>query len=97
MGRGQFFFPQLFSSLHFNTYISLVISFLIIPLYFLETSASSWMFFAAVPLYMFIELKHASSNGWIKTIFKFLIIGVTYLVVFMMVMLFTVMWRLGGV
>jgi len=55
------------------------------------------MFFAAVPLYMFIELKHASSNGWIKTIFKFLIIGVTYLVVFMMVMLFTVMWRLGGV
>ena len=44
------------------------------------------MFAAAVPLYLFLGLRTASQQGWIRTFFKFFIISVIYVVL----MFFTV-------
>ena len=77
-GKNHRLIKQLVFSLHFHSYIFLILAFLIIAQKVWGTAASSWMFLAAVPLYLFLGLRTASQQGWIRTFFKFFMISVIY-------------------
>ncbi|MCH8861182.1 MAG: DUF3667 domain-containing protein [Proteobacteria bacterium] len=79
-GRNHRLIKQLVFSLHFHSYIFLILAFLIIAQKVWGAAASSWMFLAAVPLYLFLGLRTASRQGWIPTFFKFLMISVIYVI-----------------
>ena len=79
-GKNHRLMKQLVFSLHFHSYIFLILAFLIIAQKVWGTAASSWMFFAAVPLYLFLGLRTASQQGWIRTFFKFFMIAVVYVI-----------------
>lgn len=80
-GRGQYFVNQLVFSLHFHTYIFLVLTFLLVAQLFWGATMSSWMFMAAVPLYLFIALKITSGQGLIRTFFKFCLLSFIYIII----------------
>jgi Protein of unknown function (DUF3667) len=80
--RGQYLYNQLIFSLHFHTYLFLLLTFFILAQVLLGSAVSTWMFVAAVPLYLLIALKVASGNGWFKSFFKFLVIGFFYVIGF---------------
>lgn len=79
-GKNHRLMKQLVFSLHFHSYIFLILALLIIAQRVWGTAASSWMFFAAVPLYLFLGLRTASQQGWIRTSFKFLMISLIYMI-----------------
>jgi hypothetical protein len=79
-GKNHRLIKQLVFSLHFHSYIFLILALLIIAQKVWGTAASSWMFLAAVPLYLFIGLRTASQQGWIRTFFKFSMISLIYVV-----------------
>lgn len=79
-GKSHRLIKQLVFSLHFHSYIFLILAFLIIAQKVWGTAASSWMFFAAVPLYLFLGLRTASQQGWIRTFFKFSMISLIYMI-----------------
>ena len=79
-GKNHRLIKQLVFSLHFHSYIFLILAFLIIAQKVWGTAASSWMFLAAVPLYLFLGLRTASQQGWIRTFFKFFLISLVYVI-----------------
>ena len=80
-GRGRYFANQLVFSLHFHTYIFLVLTFLLVAQLVWGATVSSWMFMAAVPLYLFIALKITSGDGLIRTFFKFCLLSFFYAII----------------
>jgi len=80
--RGQYLYNHLVFSLHFHTYLFLLLTFFVLAQVFLGSAVSTWMFVAAVPLYLLIALKVASGNGWFKSLFKFFIIAFFYVIGF---------------
>ncbi len=77
-GRENNLMKQLIFSLHFHSSIFLVMSILIIAQLIVGGAVTTWMFFAAVPIYLLIGMKVASRQGWIRSFFKFTVIGVFY-------------------
>ncbi|HXV73231.1 MAG TPA: DUF3667 domain-containing protein [Sphingomonadales bacterium] len=80
--RGHYLYNHLVFSLHFHTYLFLLLTFFVLAQVFLGSAVSTWMFVAAVPLYLLIALKVASGNGWIRSFFKFLVIAFFYVIGF---------------
>lgn len=76
--RELFLYNHLVFSLHFHTYLFLVLIFFLLAQYFLGSAVSTWLFVGAVPLYLLVALKVASGQGWIRSLFKFSIIGIFY-------------------
>ncbi len=72
---------QLIFSLHFHTYIFVVLTLLMLAQVFLGALISGWIFIAAVPLYLFVAMKVIFGQGWIRTIFKYAFVAVIYAVV----------------
>ena len=79
-GKGHYLFNQLVFSLHFHSYIFVVLTFFIIAQALWGQGISMVLFLAAVPLYLFIALKVASKNGWIRTALKFSVISFFYMI-----------------
>lgn len=79
-GKDHRLIKQLVFSLHFHSYIFLILAFLIIAQNVWGAAASSWMFLAAVPLYLFLGLRTTSRQGWIRSFFKFSMISLIYVV-----------------
>ena len=80
--RGQYLYNHLVFSLHFHSYMFLLLTFFVLAQAFLGSAVSTWMFVAAVPLYLLIALKVASGNGWLKSLFKFGVIAFFYVIGF---------------
>jgi cytoskeletal protein RodZ len=86
---------QLVFSLHFHTYIFLMLAILLIAQAVVGSAVSAWMFLAAVPLYLFIGLKVISKNGFIRTFFKFFMISIIYITVLSISVTFAVLMSLA--
>ncbi len=71
---------QLVFSLHFHSAVFLMMTFLVIAQSVWGAVVSTSMFFALVPLYLFIAMKVANKQGYIKTTFKFLLVSLFYLI-----------------
>lgn len=80
--RELFLYNHLVFSLHFHTYLFLVLIFFLLAQYFLGSAVTTWLFVAAVPLYLLVALKVASGQGWFRTLFKFSVIAVFYVIGF---------------
>jgi len=80
-GRNNRLMKQLIFSLHFHTYIFVVLTLLMLAQVFLGSLISAWIFLGAVPLYLFVALKVLSGQGWIRTTFKYAFITTIYSVV----------------
>ncbi|MCH8322523.1 MAG: DUF3667 domain-containing protein, partial [Proteobacteria bacterium] len=80
--REHYIYNHLVFSLHFHTYLFFVLTFFVIAQVYLGSSVSTWMFFGAAPLYLFIALKVATGQGWFRTFFKFLVISLFYIIGF---------------
>ncbi len=81
-GKDNALIKQMIFSLHFHTYVFLVLTALVLVERFFKVGLDEWMFYAAVPLYLFIALKVSSGNGWLKTIFKFSLVSFIYSIIF---------------
>lgn len=90
-GREHRAVKQLIFSLHFHSYIFLMLTFLIIAQAVWGGVVSGWMFLAAVPLYLFLALKVASRQGWFRTFFKFLFVGFFYMIIMSLTLTTTVL------
>ena len=80
--REHYIYNHLVFSLHFHTYLFFVLTFFVIAQVYLGSAVSTWMFFGAAPLYLFIALKIATGQGWFRTFFKFLVISLFYIIGF---------------
>lgn len=89
-GPKQFYFNQLMFSLHYHTFLFLLMTALliIIPRFGGEVGLS--VFFWSAMLYMFVSLKIAQEQGWIKAFFKFCLLWIFYVMI-MFTGLFTAM------
>jgi Protein of unknown function (DUF3667) len=94
-GRDNNLMKQLIFSLHFHSYIFLVMSILVIAQVIVGGAVTTWMFFAAVPLYLFIGMKVASRQGWIRSFFKFTIISFFHMVLITWTVTLTVILSLS--
>lgn len=81
-GKNNALIKQMIFSLHFHTYVFLVLTTLLLVERLFSAGLDEWMFYAAVPLYLFIALKVSSGNGWFKTIFKFSMVSLIYSIMF---------------
>ena len=80
-GRNNRLMKQLIFSLHFHTYIFVILTLLMLAQVFLGSLISAWIFLGAVPLYLFVAMKVLSGQGWIRTTFKYVFITTIYSVV----------------
>lgn len=80
-GRNGRLVKQLIFSLHFHTYIFVVLTLLMLAQVFLGAMISGWIFIAAVPLYLFVAMKVIFGQGWFRTILKYAFVAVIYAVV----------------
>jgi hypothetical protein len=80
-GRNNRLIKQLIFSLHFHTYIFVVLTLLMLAQVFLGSLVSAWIFLGAVPLYLFVAMKVLSGQGWIRTTFKYAFVTTIYAVV----------------
>lgn len=80
-GKKQFYFNQLMFSLHHHTFLFLMMTALliIVPRFGGEIGLS--VFFWGSMLYMFISLKIAQEQGWIRAFFKFCILWIFYVTI----------------
>ncbi len=88
---------QLVFSLHFHSAVFLMMTFLIIAQSVWGAVVSSTMFFAIVPLYLFIAMKVANRQGYIKTIFKFLSVSLFYIITLSITVGLTLMLSLSEI
>ncbi len=86
-GRKQYLMDMLVFSLHFHSYIFLVITFFIAAQILIGSAASAWMFALAVPVYLFVALKVTSGQGIIRTFFKFIFLSFIYSILLNVAML----------
>lgn len=77
-GRNNRLMKQLIFSLHFHSYIFVVLTLLMLAQVFLGSLISAWIFLGAVPLYLFVAMKVLSGQGWIRTTFKYAFITTIY-------------------
>lgn len=89
-GPKQFYFNQLMFSLHYHTFLFLLMTALLIIVPRFGGGVGLSVFFWGAMLYMFIALKIAQEQGWIKAFFKFCMIWVFYVMI-MFAGLFTTM------
>jgi hypothetical protein len=82
---------QLVFSLHFHSAIFLMMTFLIISQAVWGAKVSSSIFYAIVPLYLFIAMKVASRQGIFRTFFKFFTVSFFYLITLVMALLIALM------
>jgi len=80
--REHYIFNHMVFSLHFHTYIFFILTFFVLAQVLLGSSVSTWMFTAAVPLYFLVGLKVATGQGWVRTVLKFFLISIFYVVGF---------------
>ena len=80
-GRNNRLMKQLIFSLHFHTYIFVILTLLMLAQVFLGSLISAWIFLGAVPLYLFVAMKVLSGQGWIRTTFKYVFVTTIYSVV----------------
>ena len=80
-GRNNRLIKQLIFSLHFHSYIFVILTLLMLAQFFLGSLVSAWIFLGAVPLYLFVAMKVLSGQGWFRTVFKYLFITAIYWVV----------------
>lgn len=80
-GRNNRLMKQLIFSLHFHTYIFVILTLLMLAQVFLGSLVSAWIFLGAVPLYLFVAMKVLSGQGWIRTTFKYAFVATIYSVV----------------
>lgn len=80
-GKKQFYFNQVMFSLHYHTFLFLMMTALliIVPRFGGEIGLS--VFFWGSMLYMFISLKIAQEQGWIRAFFKFCILWIFYVTI----------------
>lgn len=89
-GPKQFFFNQLMFSLHYHTFLFLLMTALLIIVPRFGGDVGLTVFFWGAMLYMFVSLKIAQEQGWIKAFFKFCLIWIFYVSI-MFTGLFTAM------
>lgn len=77
-GPKQFYFNQLMFSLHYHTFLFLLMTALIIIVPRFGGEIGLTIFFWGSMLYMFISLKIAQEQGWIKAFFKFCLLWIFY-------------------
>ena len=82
---------QLVFSLHFHSAVFLMMTFLIISQAVWGAAVSASMFYAIVPLYLFIAMKVASRQGIIRTTFKFFMVSIIYLITLSITVALTLM------
>ena len=80
-GPKQFYFNQLMFSLHYHTFLFLLMTALLIIVPRFGGEIGLTIFFWGGMLYMFISLKIAQEQGWIKAFFKFCFLWVFYVVI----------------
>jgi len=83
-GRENNLMKQFVFSLHFHTFIFLVMTFLVISSKFWNGTISMGLFFLVGPLYLLAAMKVATQQGWFRTIFKFVMVSGIYMVILAM-------------
>ena len=83
-GEKQFYFNQLMFSLHYHTFLFLMMTGLLIIVPRFGGEIGALIFWWGSALYMFISLKIAQEQGWIKAFFKFCFLWVVYISVMFM-------------
>ncbi len=86
--KNQFYFNQLMFSLHYHTFLFMMMTALIVIVPRFGGEVGSGIFWFGSMFYMFVALKIAQDQGWIKTFFKFLFIWGCYFTI-MSIGLFT--------
>lgn len=82
-GHKQVYFNQLMFSLHYHTFLFLLMTALLIIVPRFGGEVGQTVFFWGAMLYMFIALKIAQDQGWIKSFFKFLFLwGIYFTIMF---------------
>jgi len=80
-GRNNRLIKQLIFSLHFHTYIFVILTLLMLAQVFLGSLVSAWIFLGAVPLYLFVAMKVLSGQGWFRTAIKYVLVATIYSIV----------------
>ena len=77
-GKQRYYFNQIIFSVHYHTFLFLLMGSLlvIVPLYGGETGTA--IFWSSAAIYLFIALKVAQNQGWIRTFFKFIFLWTMY-------------------
>ena len=76
--RDRYLFNQLVFSIHFHTFIYLMMTLMILIVPAFGGLAGGLVFGIGVPLYLLISLKVAQNQSWIRAFFKFLFISTVY-------------------
>ena len=80
-GKQQYYFNQLMFSLHYHTFLFLMMTALLIIVPRFGGEIGLTVFFWGSMLYMFISLKIAQEQGWIKAFFKFCFLWIFYVAI----------------
>ena len=97
-GENQLLLNHMVYSLHFHTGLFFYLTLFILAeaLFGNVAEATGMMLFSfGFPLYMFLSLKNAFADGWTKSVAKFLVIGVFYLIVFSIMLAGVFLWGLA--
>jgi Protein of unknown function (DUF3667) len=78
-GRHHYLLRHLVFSVHFHTWLFLILTFFILAQAVWGGELSMTLFLIGVPLYLFFALKEVSGEGWGKTAAKAAVISVFYL------------------
>jgi len=80
-GKDHFIFNQMVFSLHFHTALFFFLTFFLVAQALFGNIATAVGTTAAAfgfPVFMFLSLKNAFENGWVKTFGKFVVISIFY-------------------
>ena len=80
-GRGRYLVGHLVFSLHFHSFVFLLLTTLLLAQMIWGANASAIVLALALPLYLLVGLKVTSRQGWIKTLAKFTAITSLYLII----------------
>lgn len=93
-GKQQYFLNQLIFSLHFHTFIFVLLTLIIIAELLLPGIVSGDLFLLIVGVYLLIALKIASDQGWFRTTVKFVIVSFLYFIVLSVTLTAVFVWGL---
>ncbi|TAK41726.1 MAG: DUF3667 domain-containing protein [Saprospiraceae bacterium] len=86
--RPFYYYEHLVFSFHTHAFVFLLISLTLLIDKYAGTAISPFAFFA-LPVYLVIAMKRFYGQGWLKTILKFLIAHTSYLFIFFLALLLT--------
>lgn len=92
--KQHYLLNQVIFSLHFHTFIFLLMTFLVAAQAVWGGGVSGGLFFIVIPLYLLIAMKVVFQQGWFRTILKFCVFSFFYMIAFWIAVFGVVVWSL---